>query len=134
MLVFAETIHSSNSHISHYHATLFFVTIPQAGVSVRSDLTHLCDSYGVKGTGAVDVGQLAGRHLGIKVGARSLKALIATLLHRLLPKGGVRTSNWETVLTDEQVQHSFPVTCVRSLWFLSFLFLFSASVPTLFSL
>lgn len=101
---------------------------------MRSDLTHLCDSYGVKGTGAVDVGQLAGRHLGVKVGARSLKALTATLLHRLLPKGGVRTSNWETVLTDEQVQYFFPRSLRLFFLFLPFSLFFSASVSVLFTL
>lgn len=79
------------------------VPSPQAGVSVNSDLTNVFNSYGVRGTQAVDVGQMAGRHLDVMVGARSLQALTATLLKRQLSKGSVRTSDWETTLTQEQV-------------------------------
>lgn len=75
----------------------------QAGVSVKADLTHVFNSYGVRGTQEVDVGQLAGQHLDVMVGARSLQALTATLLRRQLPKGQVRTSNWETSLSQQQV-------------------------------
>lgn len=75
----------------------------QAGVSVKADLTHVFNSYGVRGTQDVDVGQLAGQHLDVMVGARSLQALTATLLRRQLPKGQVRTSNWETSLSQQQV-------------------------------
>lgn len=82
--------------------TVFGTT--QAGVSVRGDLTHLFNSYGVQGTKPVDVGQLAGVHLHVKIGARSLQALTAVLLHRRLAKGAVRTSNWETALTKDQVR------------------------------
>jgi len=70
---------------------------------VKADLTNVFNSYGVRGTKEVDLGQLAGQHLDVTVGARSLQALTASLLRRRLPKGEVRTSNWETHLTDEQV-------------------------------
>lgn len=77
--------------------------VSQAGVSVKADLTHVFNSYGVRGTQEVDVGQLAGQHLDVMVGARSLQALTATLLRRELHKGQVRTSNWETSLSAQQV-------------------------------
>lgn len=70
---------------------------------MKADLTNVFNSYGVRGTKEVDLGQLAGQHLDVMVGARSLQALTASLLRRRLRKGEVRTSNWETHLTDEQV-------------------------------
>ena len=70
---------------------------------MKADLTNVFNSYGVRGTKEVDLGQLAGQHLDVTVGARSLQALTASLLRRRLPKGEVRTSSWETHLTDEQV-------------------------------
>lgn len=70
---------------------------------MKADLTHVFNSYGVRGTQEVNVAQLAGRHLDVMVGARSLQALTATLLRRQLPKGQVRTSNWETSLSEQQV-------------------------------
>ncbi|CAN0445314.1 unnamed protein product, partial [Ascophyllum nodosum] len=81
-------------------------TVQLAGVLVRGDLKHLLDSYGVQGTNPVDVGQLAGTHLGVKIGARSLQALTATLLRRQLAKDTVRTSNWETALSKEQEKYA----------------------------
>ena len=70
---------------------------------MKADLTNVFNSYGVRGSKEVDLGQLDGQHLDVMVGARSLQALTASLLRRRLPKGEVRTSNWETHLTDEQV-------------------------------
>ncbi|CAM9672667.1 unnamed protein product, partial [Ectocarpus sp. 6 AP-2014] len=81
-------------------------TVQLAGVSVRGDLTHLFNSYGVHGTKPVDIGQLAGVHLHVKIGARSLQALTAELLHRRLVKNAVRTSNWETTLTKDQEKYA----------------------------
>lgn len=76
----------------------------QAGVGVSADLTRIKTDYGVEGTGAVDVGVLAGQHLGVPMGQRSLSCLVASLLGRDLAKGGVRTSDWEKCpLSIEQV-------------------------------
>ena len=82
-----------------------FVDMPsQVGVSVLRDITLINDSYDVEGTGAVDLRQLATKHMGIAVGSRSLEKLSATLLRRRLSKGSVRMSNWEQQLSDEQVR------------------------------
>ena len=54
---------------------------------MKADLTNVFNSYGVRGTKEVDLGQLAGQHLDVTVGARSLQALTASLLRRRLPKG-----------------------------------------------
>lgn len=52
----------------------------------------------------MDVGSLAGQHLGVPSGERSLAGLTARLLKRHLNKDGVRTSDWEqSPLTDKQV-------------------------------
>lgn len=53
----------------------------------------------------MDVGTLAGQHLAVPNGGRSLAGLVASLLHRDLKKGTVRTSDWEQFpLSDEQVR------------------------------
>lgn len=78
--------------------------LPQAGVGVTADIGRIKADYGVNGTGAVDIGVLAGKHLGVSVGERSLAALVASLLFRLLMKGSVRMSDWEQeALSLEQV-------------------------------
>lgn len=73
-------------------------------MGVGADLERIKADYGVDGTGAVDVGALAGQQLGVPVGERSLARLVATCLRRHLKKDGVRTSDWEhSPLSDEQV-------------------------------
>eukprot|EP00903_Cladosiphon_okamuranus_P009546 g9090.t2 len=73
------------------------------GVTVGHDLTLISNSYDVRGARKADLGQLATRHLGIGVGARSLEDLCAGVLGKRLSKGGVRMSNWEQPLSEEQV-------------------------------
>ena len=83
---------------------LFLVwTCSQAGVTVGHDPTLIRNGYNVEGTGKVDLGQLATKHLGVGVGSRSLEDLCATLLGQRLSKGNVRMSNWEQALSDDQV-------------------------------
>ena len=83
---------------------LFLVwTCSQAGVTVGHDLTLIRNGYNVEGTGKVDLGQLATKHLGIGVGSRSSEDLWATLLGQRLSKDKVRMSNWEQALSDDQV-------------------------------
>ncbi|CAN0254930.1 unnamed protein product, partial [Scytosiphon promiscuus] len=78
--------------------------IQLAGVGVAGDLGRIKTDYDVDGTGAVDVGALAGQHLGVPIGERSLGGLTASFLRRRLKKDGVRTSDWEaSPLSDEQV-------------------------------
>lgn len=73
-------------------------------MGVHADLTRIRKDYGVDGTGAMDVGMLAGQHLDVPSGERSLAGLVARLLKRELTKDGVRTSDWEKCpLTDTQV-------------------------------
>lgn len=73
-------------------------------MGVSGDLSRIKTDYGVDGTGAVDVGALAGQHLGVPHGQRSLGSLTASLLRRDLLKDGVRTSDWEaSPLSDKQV-------------------------------
>ncbi|CAM9783090.1 unnamed protein product, partial [Laminaria digitata] len=78
-----------------------------AGVGATADIGRIKTDFGVNGTGAVDVGVLAGKHLGVAVGERSLAALVASLLSRLLFKGSVRTSDWEQeTLSPEQINYA----------------------------
>ena len=80
--------------------------------------------YNVEGTGEVDLGQLATKHLGIGVGSRSLEDLCATLLGQRLSKGNVHMSNWEQALSDDQVCEGCvgPSPCVSYLTQFFFLF------------
>lgn len=76
----------------------------QTGVSVQVDFIRLEADCSVDGTGAMDLGVLAGEHLGVPNGQRSLAGLAARLLNRHLTKDGVRTSDWEQFpLTPNQV-------------------------------
>ena len=88
------------------------------------DLTLIRNGYNVEGTGEVDLGQLATKHLGIGVGSRSLEDLCATLLGQRLSKGNVRMSNWEQALSDDQVCKGCvgPSPCVSYLTQFYFLF------------
>jgi ribonuclease D len=83
-------------------------------VGVKADLCRLKADYDVEGTGAMDVGVLAGKHLGVPVGERSLAGLVARLLRRHLPKDGVRTSDWEQCpLSDKQVTCAGGRSCLK---------------------
>lgn len=78
---------------------------------MNADISRIKHDYGVEGTGAVDVGVLAGKHIGVASGNRSLAALVAHFLRRQLAKGSVRVGDWEkTPLSIEQV--SFIITLV----------------------
>ena len=80
---------------------------------MTADIGRIKTDYGVDGTGAVDVGVLAGKHLGVPMGERSLATLVACSLFRLLLKGSVRTGDWEQeVLSMEQVIACAVVTSV----------------------
>lgn len=57
---------------------------------MTADVGRIKADYGVNGTGAVGIGVLAGKHLRVSVGERSLATLVASLLSRLLMKGSVR--------------------------------------------
>ena len=73
-------------------------------MGVKTDLCRIKADYDVEGTGAMDMGVLAGKRLDVPVGERSLAGLAARLLRRHLPKDGVRTSDWEQCpLADKQV-------------------------------
>ncbi|CAN0564874.1 unnamed protein product, partial [Laminaria digitata] len=78
-----------------------------AGVAVNADIGRVKHDYGVDGTGGVDVGVLAGKHVGVAAGNRSLAALAVHFLRRQLAKGSVRVGDWEKApLSDEQADYA----------------------------
>lgn len=71
---------------------------------MNADIRRIKQDYRVEGTGAVGVGVLAGKHIGVASGNRSLAALVVHFFQRQLAKRSVRVGDWEkTPLSIEQV-------------------------------
>ena len=77
----------------------------QTGVSAPTDAKFLADDYGVVPTRVQNLAVLAGKHLGVRAGQRSLASLTAIALGCHLPKDpALRLSVWEKpTLDDDQV-------------------------------